>query len=204
MTKLLPDRPNRGPAEHAVRDQIIKTASECFGHYGYMKTTVADLARELGFSKTYIYRFFESKQAIGEEICAAHLAALLDQARTHLAEGASAADRFRRFFHSITEQTTKLLYEDKRIYEIAVIACMEDWTPALAYIDSLHAIIVDIVQYGRDRGEFEKKTPIDEIARSILFAMGPFIDPAHLHRNVKRLPAAQNEMIGLILRSLAV
>ena len=37
--------------------------------YGYAKTSVSDLARAIGFSKAYIYRFFESKQAIGEAIC---------------------------------------------------------------------------------------------------------------------------------------
>ena len=58
----------RGPAEHAVRDQIVKAAHEYFAHYGYAKTTVSDLARAVGFSKAYIYRFFESKQAIGEAI----------------------------------------------------------------------------------------------------------------------------------------
>jgi AcrR family transcriptional regulator len=48
--------PARGPAEHSVRDQIVKAARECFAHYGYDKTTVSDLAREIGFSKAYIYR----------------------------------------------------------------------------------------------------------------------------------------------------
>jgi AcrR family transcriptional regulator len=32
---------------------------------GYGKTTVADLAKAIGFSKAYIYKFFDSKQAIG-------------------------------------------------------------------------------------------------------------------------------------------
>ncbi|HEX7909037.1 MAG TPA: hypothetical protein VF534_13260 [Paraburkholderia sp.] len=103
------------------------------------------------------------------------MAALLDQAREDLRKGTSAPDQLRRFFGSVSAHTARLLHEDKRIYEIAVTACTEDWAPALAYLDTLRAIITDIVQYGRDRGEFEKKTPIDEIARSILFAMTPFI-----------------------------
>lgn len=203
MANLLPDAPNRGPAEHAVRDQIIRTAGEYFALYGYSKTTVADLARELGFSKTYVYRFFESKQAVAEEICASHLAVLLDEAKTALDSEIGAGDRFKRFFHSVTSQTVKFCFEEKKIYEIAVLACEEDWAPAQAYVASLHAIIRDIIQYGRDRGEFEKKTPIDEVARSMFFAMVPFIDPVHLTRSLKHLPDAQTEMAGLLLRSLA-
>src|SRR5690348_17946775 len=88
----------RGPAEHAVRDQLVEAAHECFARYGYAKTTVSDLAREIGFSKAYIYRFFESKQAIGEAICSACLGKLIAESRQAIDEGGSATDRFRRFF----------------------------------------------------------------------------------------------------------
>lgn len=202
MTVALTDAPSRGPVDHAVRDQIISTASEYFAHYGYAKTSVADLGRELGFSKTYIYRFFESKQAIGEEICAMHLAAVLEHVQARYVEGISASDRFALFFGSIVERTSKLLGEDRRIYEIAVTACLEDWKPALAYVHRLQDMIVDIVQYGRDRGEFETRTPVSEIAPAIFFAMTPFIEPAQFERNRKFLPEAQKGVLALILRSL--
>lgn len=55
--------------DHEVRDQIVAAATEHFRLYGYEKTTVSDLAKAIGFSKAYIYKFFESKQAIGEMIC---------------------------------------------------------------------------------------------------------------------------------------
>lgn len=67
----------RGPTEHTVRDQIIAAADEHFSHYGYGKTTVADLAKAVGFSKAYIYKFFDSKQAIGEVICSNRLAVIM-------------------------------------------------------------------------------------------------------------------------------
>lgn len=203
MTRSLSPISTRGPADHAVRDRIIQTAGEHFAHYGYEKTTVADLARELGFSKTYVYRFFESKQAIGEEIIRAHLSNLLIQARDELAQGTTATEKFRRFFASIVVQTVRLSREDKRIYEIAIIACNDDWSPATSYAESLQEIIADIIRYGRERGEFEKKTPADEVVRSIFFAMVPFVDPTYLRRTLKHLPSAQVEIAGLILRSLA-
>ena len=53
----------RGPSDHNVRDQIIVAANEHFAHFGYDKTTVADLAKAIGFSKAYVYKFFDSKQA---------------------------------------------------------------------------------------------------------------------------------------------
>ena len=61
----------------------------------------------------------------------------------------------------------------------------------------------EIVKNGRETGEFERKTPLDEVCRSILYAMMPFIDPLHLERNLDLMPDSQNEVTGLILRSLA-
>ena len=65
-----PSTTARGPVDHEVRSQIVTAATEHFSRYGYEKTTVSDLAKAIGFSKAYIYKFFESKQAIGEMICA--------------------------------------------------------------------------------------------------------------------------------------
>src|SRR5438034_9867921 len=75
ITSTVPQ--SRGPADHNVRDQILEAAGEHFGRYGYDKTTVSDLAKAIGFSKAYIYKFFDSKQAIGEAICAKTLSTMV-------------------------------------------------------------------------------------------------------------------------------
>ena len=55
----------------------MEAAEEHFSRYGYEKTTVSDLAKSIGFSKAYIYKFFDSKQAIGEAICSKTLSAIV-------------------------------------------------------------------------------------------------------------------------------
>ncbi len=197
------DTTGRGPAEHAVRDQIVEAANDCFARYGYQKTTVADLARAIGFSKAYIYRFFDSKQAIGEAICRERLEQLIAEARRAMDEGGSATDRFRRMFRSVTALSVALFFEDRKIYEVAALAAAEQWASARDYSATLQSIIAEIVKDGREKGEFERKTPLDETCRSIFYAMKPFIDPLHLERNLDLLPEAQNEVTSLILRSLA-
>lgn len=193
----------RGPAEHSVRDQIIEAANECFARYGYGKTTVSDLAREIGFSKAYIYRFFESKQAIGEAICGERLERILAEARAAIDEGGSATDRLRRMFRSVTALSVALFFDDQKIFEIAALSAKERWSSTHAYADALKAMLEEIIREGRENGEFERKTPIDEICRSIFYAMTPFIDPLHLERNLDLLPEAQTEVTSLVLRSLA-
>ncbi|MGO4612130.1 TetR/AcrR family transcriptional regulator, partial [Variovorax sp. 2RAF20] len=72
-----------------------------FSRFGYSKTTVADLAKAIGFSKAYIYKFFDSKQAIGQAICAQCLDKVLAGGDAGMAEGKSAADKFRRYFNGL-------------------------------------------------------------------------------------------------------
>ena len=83
---------NRGPVDHDVRDQIIQAAAEHFSQYGYMKTTVSELAKSIGFSKAYIYKFFTSKQAIGEMICANCLREIETEVRRAVADATIAPE----------------------------------------------------------------------------------------------------------------
>lgn len=203
MTTHHKDAPPRGPTEHATRNQIKDAARDCFTRYGYDKTTVSDLAKEIGISKAYIYRFYQSKQEIGEAICSERLERLVIEARQAIAEGGSSSEKFRRMFKTLTNLSVQLFFNDRKIYEIAALSTAQQWASSQAYYATLKTMILDIVREGRDAGEFERKTPIDETCRAIFYAMMPFIDPLHLERNLDILPDAQTEVTGLILRSLA-
>ncbi len=195
--------PARGPAEHSVRDQIVEAAHEYFAHYGYAKTTVSDLAREIGFSKAYIYRFFESKQAIGEAIVGECLDEILAKTREAVESGRDANDKLRKFAKSVTSATMDVAFNDRKIYEVAMHASAENWAPVQAYVERLQAVLEDILKEGRESGQFERKTPIDETCRAIYYALLLFMDPVYLQRSIDLLPDGQTEVINLILRSLA-
>jgi len=193
----------RGPAEHTVRDQIIEAARRCFSHYGYTKTTVADLAREIGFSKAYIYRFFESKQAIGEAICGGCVDALYDQVREAVEQGHGATDKLRRFAKTVASAEAGLFLHDRKLHEIAVQASSENWPPAQDYTRRLQRLLEAILKEGRESGEFERKTPLDETTRSIFYVFLPFLDPVYFERSLGLPPEANAEVTSLVLRSLA-
>jgi len=193
----------RGPADHSIRDQIIEAADEHFSRYGYGKTTVADLAKTIGFSKAYIYKFFESKQAIGEAICARCLGTVTTAVRESLAQGKSATDKLRRLLKTIAVSTTEIAFNDQKIYEIAAYSCAEKWASSTNYLEEISGIIADIITEGRASGEFERKTPIDEAVRAIMLAFQPFMNPVMLQYNLEAVPEGVNEVTGLILRSLA-
>src|SRR5215468_10518412 len=56
----------------ATRDRILHAAMTRIKHYGYGKTTMAEIAADCGMSPGNIYRFFEAKIDIAEAIARNH------------------------------------------------------------------------------------------------------------------------------------
>ncbi|WP_295688317.1 TetR/AcrR family transcriptional regulator [uncultured Nevskia sp.] len=197
------DAGQRGPTDHTIRDQIVTAAGEHFSRYGYGKTTVSDLASSIGFSKAYIYKFFESKQAIGEAICSNTLASISSEVMASIAEGRTATDKLRRMFKATVDSSAKLFFDDRKLYDIAAYSSLERWGSSTAHQRRMFELLQQIVLEGRAAGEFERKTPLDETCRAIFGAMQSFMNPVMLQHNLDRVPEAPNEIISLILRSLA-
>jgi len=193
----------RGPADHTIREQIVSAANDHFAKYGYGKTTVSDLAREIGFSKAYIYKFFDSKQAIGEAICNQCLDKVLVSVTAAMEGAKSPTDKLRRMFRAIVAASAELFFSDRKLYDIAAYSVTEKWSSSSLYGDRIYTMLEQIVVEGRQAGEFERKTPLDETCRAITSAMQPFTNPVMLQYSLDGLPDASNEVIGLVLRSLA-
>lgn len=192
----------RGPSDHDVRDQIVEAATEYFGHYGYEKTTVSDLAKAIGFSKAYIYKFFDSKQAIGEVICSNRLSAIRLAIDEAVAGAPSASEQLRRMFKVLVEAGSQLFFQDRKLYDIAATSAGEAWPSARGYEEHVRSVIVQIVRDGRETGEFERKTPLDETANAIYLVMRPYLNPLLLQYNLENATEAAAQLSNLVLRSL--
>ncbi|PMR69006.1 TetR/AcrR family transcriptional regulator [Halomonas heilongjiangensis] len=194
---------SRGPADHNVREQIVEAAEEHFSHYGYDKTTVSDLAKSIGFSKAYIYKFFDSKQAIGEAICSRTLSAIIVAVEEAVADAPTATEKFRRMFKALVATGSNLFFNDRKLYDIAAHSAGEGWPSARAYVRRIEQILMEIVREGRESGEFERKTPLDETVHSIFLVMQPYVNPLLLQYNLDLVEEAPVQLSNLVLRSLA-
>lgn len=203
MTEHMNSSPLRGPSDHSVRDQVVEAAMEHFKHFGYDKTTVSDLAKAIGFSKAYIYKFFDSKQAIGEVICASRLAMIMAIVDSAIEGAPSASEKLRRLFGSLIDASSDLFFHDRKLYDIAAVASRERWPTAVAHDLRVRQLIQHILLEGREAGEFERKTPLDEAAHAIYLVMRPYISPVQLQYNLESAPTAGTHLSALILRSLA-
>lgn len=203
MTQSVTENGTRGPAGHSVRDQIVDAAMQHFAHYGYEKTTVSDLARAIGFSKAYIYKFFESKQAIGEVICSNRLAMIMERAEVAIADAPGATEQLRRLFRTLSATSTELFFHERKLYDIAAVASRDRWPSAMAYEKRILNLIQEILLRGRETGEFERKTPADEAAEAIYRVIKPYVSPVLLQYSLDEAEAASAQLAALVLRSLA-
>ncbi|SDU95614.1 TetR/AcrR family transcriptional regulator [Pseudomonas mucidolens] len=199
----IPSSGLRGPADHDIRDQIIAAANEHFSQYGYAKTTVSDLAKAIGFSKAYIYKFFDSKQAIGEAICTHCLAEITSAVEQAInVEGISPTERFRRLVKTLVSTGVNLFFNERKLYDIAAFSASEHWLSSQVYDAKIKSFVLQIVREGREAGEFERKTPLDETVESIHFALRPFVNPLLLQYSLDFVEEAPALTANLILRSL--
>ncbi len=194
---------NRGPVEHDVRDQIVIAATEHFSRYGYGKTTVSDLAKSIGFSKAYIYKFFSSKQAIGESICANCLGVIEADVQRAIEDITYPPEKLRRMFKEFVQSSLRLFSDDRKLYEIAVSAASERWQVTIIYEQNIKQLLQNILQEGRQSGDFERKTPLDEMTTAIYLVMRPYLHPLMLEYNFDSIEEAPTHLSNLILRSLA-
>ena len=204
MTEITSTGPQfRGPTEHSVREQILEAAEEHFSRYGYEKTTVSDLAKAVGFSKAYIYKFFDSKQAIAEAICSKTLGTIVAALEGAVAGVSTATEKFRRMFKTLTATGASLFFNDRKLHDIAAHSAGEGWPSARAYADRIRQILMDVIREGRETGEFERKTPLDETVDAIFLVMRPYVNPLLLQHNLDLIEQAPAQLSSLVLRSLA-
>ena len=203
MNAASTDTSARGPLDHTIRDQIVVAAEAHFKLYGYDKTTVSDLAKAIGFSKAYIYKFFDSKQAIGEVICFNCLHEIESEVEAAMAEATTASERVRRMFKAFVAGSVRLFSDDRKLYDIAASSARERWRTAVDYETWVKKVISDVLREGRDNGEFERKTPLDEASHAIFLVLMPYIHPLLLQHNLHLVDEAPSQLSSLILRSLS-
>ena len=139
-----------------IRKDILSGARELFIHFVFKKTTMEDIAKKIGKSKSSLYYYFKTKEEIFEAM------ALEDMEQQHrnavivMNQYESIQDRFRSFVTSLFTH----LCENKQEYSVFKAEIMEN--PFLivnitekrnAYMDNF---LKDLVLYGIRRGEIRE------------------------------------------------
>jgi AcrR family transcriptional regulator len=190
------------PVKQENVDRILDAAERLFKHYGYSKTNVADIAKDLGMSPANIYRFFSSKAEIHKALASRMLAASRDVAVINAKRAVSATERLRDHFlqqHQITVET--LLHENK-VHEMVVVAIEEQWSVVEDHIMKLRLIVAGLVREGIASGEFRDQDAdfaAECLCDCIVTLCHPQIIAECLIENRRTVPA---DLVDFALRAL--
>lgn len=140
--------------------RILEAAERLFRHYGYGKTTVADIARDLGMSPANIYRFFSSKEEIHQSICGRILGAGYELVVAISKEPESASGRLRRSIMALHRMTLETMLDEQKVHEMVVVALERDWHVIDKHIDRINEVFADVIRDGIKAGEFAEQDAV--------------------------------------------
>ncbi|QPC94282.1 TetR family transcriptional regulator [Mesorhizobium sp. INR15] len=148
------------PAKQENVTRILDCAERLFRHYGYGKTNVADIARELGMSPANIYRFFASKVEIHQAVCGRMLGASYKMAYEISRLPISAEERLRKYVHAQYKMTMEVMLDEQKVHEMVIVALERDWSVIDKHVDSIHDLFADVIRDGIAAGEFVDQDPV--------------------------------------------
>ncbi|MDE2133484.1 MAG: TetR/AcrR family transcriptional regulator [Alphaproteobacteria bacterium] len=139
----------------AVREQIIQAAKKRFSHFGYAKTTMAEVAADCSMSPGNLYRFFPGKLDIAEAIATAeHEGHMGNMRGLSAADGKSVIERLREYFFEEMRYTYLMLEKNPRVYEMASVIAHERPQYANWMLANERKLLVELFDEAERNGEF--------------------------------------------------
>jgi AcrR family transcriptional regulator len=164
------------PSTDETRARILKEAERLFRHYGYSKTTVADIAEACAMSSANVYRFFASKLEIVEAICNLLISGLEAELHKIAIADEPASVRLTRFIELIARHTAETFIQEKKVHDMVVVAMEEHWGAIQRHLRAREAMLAGIIANGIEAGEFKPQDPA-RAASCVHFALVGFCHP---------------------------
>ena len=162
-----------------TKEDILFAAKKAFGRFGYKKTTMEDIARELGLTSPAIYKYFRSKEELFKECIRTEAKKLMEKVEKEVRKANSPEEKLKTFVKEKLKniQDTLELFSVSR--DIAVELKREVDSIKDSEITEAEAnFITQIIQEGIKKGRFRNVQPdkasfiIQAISNQVLEKMG--------------------------------
>lgn len=179
-----------------TRKQILHAAVERILHYGYSKTTMAEIAKDCNMSAGNIYRFFASKLDIAEAMARKFNEEAYETFARIAGKKVSAADRMREIFHYELTRTYSAIADEAKILEVAEVLADERPLYMNEKLAKERTYLVQIMKDGMEAGEFRQIANPEEVAEMWQAALMKFRFPQLFSKLT--LPKLQREIDGVM------
>jgi AcrR family transcriptional regulator len=187
-----------------ARTRILKVAEQHFRRVGHHKTSIADIAFELGMSPANVYRFFPSRDAINESICGRLMSEVAETALAIARTNMPASEKLEQLLTAIHQHTKMTLVKERHMHDLIATATQENWAVIRAHIGRMITIVEAIIREGAEASEFE----VDDAAaaaRAVKSSFMPFFHPIlieHCVQHGEDVEADLRDQIRFILKAL--
>lgn len=180
---------------------ILAAAERLFREIGYLKTTVADIARTLKMSPANVYRFFESKKAIHEGVARRLMAEVEDAAEAIVAKPTPPRERLHELLATISIMNAERFVGDSKIHEMVAIAMEESWDVCEAHITRIMISVAAVIADGAKAGAFNV-ADVELAAKCVCAGMLRFFHPQMIEQSAKKPGPELDQMIDFIIAGL--
>jgi AcrR family transcriptional regulator len=189
-------------SETDTRERILVVAERLFRQIGYLKTTVADIAKELRMSPANVYRFFDSKKSIHESVARRLMGEVEVEAQRIARSEGPAATRLRQMMTTINRMNTERYVGDSKLHEMVEIAMQEDWDVCVAHMELIGQTIGEVIAQGVASGEFEVED-LEVAALCACTAMMRFFHPQMIAQCAEKPGPTIDQMIDFVIAGLS-
>tara|TARA_B100000315_G_scaffold116862_1_gene107185 strand:+ start:13089 stop:13673 length:585 start_codon:yes stop_codon:yes gene_type:complete len=186
-----------------IKKQILKSASERFNHYGYNKTTMAEIADDCNMTAGNLYRYFHNKEEIITQI-AVQCMQLREETLRKLVENhkSDVTDLLLSFVLKNLLYSFEEFSHQKKIYELIEFITRRQRKLLDQHLKNIQSLISLILEKGKESKEF-KFDDTEVVAEAVLNATTKFRAPHFMvlysHKELQRM--ARN-VIRLVVEGL--
>jgi AcrR family transcriptional regulator len=141
------------------RKKILCAAERLLKHYGFGKTTVADIAREAGVGVGTVYLEFPSKEAIVAELSTVRHGTVLEAMRAAAGGRGSHAHRLSRMLEARVERLLKVAREGQHGFDLVRCVCPAVGEVHQEFREQEVALLSDFLSAAQKAGEFSLRNP---------------------------------------------
>lgn len=180
---------------------IVEAARQRFSHYGYGKTTMAEIASDCDMSVGNLYRFYKNKEDIAVEGARACLADKAETAEMAAAETLMAMDGLHAYFLARLRHLHGFVSGTPHMQELVQLISGKHMDVLQHFENRAIVSIQAIVQSGIDSGEF-RDCDAGTIAADLYHATNKYNVPMCVSAPLDSLETELASLLALLFRGL--
>ena len=159
-----------------TRQRILAKADELFRHFGFAKTTVADIAAGLAMSPANIYKFFPSKDAIIQASLEQKLAEVKKSIEAAVSSSPGALARIEALALAVFHWHRELLRYESQLFQLVLFVNAQHWDCTRDFKAFLLRAMTKLIEAGVQSGEFHLSDS-SATARVLIDCLAVVIEP---------------------------